>query len=58
MKRTQRKLLENKIYILSTALDKIWEHLTTEQQKDKEWIWKEMDDDLNNLEIENTQYVK
>ena len=55
MKKTQIKLLENKIVILSNALDTIYEHLTTEQQKDKEWIFKEMDDALNNLEIENTQ---
>ena len=48
---SKEELLENKVTILSTALDLIWEHLTIEQQKDKEWIWKKMDDALQNEEI-------
>lgn len=50
---TKEELLEKQNTIYTIALDRIWEHLTIEQQKDKEWIWKEMDDDLNNLQIEN-----
>ena len=47
---TKEELLENKIIILSIALDRVWEHLTIEQQKDKEWIWKDMDDAIQNEE--------
>ena len=47
------KLLEEQNTILSNAIDKIYDHLTTDQQKDKAWIFKEMDEALNNLKIEN-----
>ena len=48
---TKEKKLENQVTILTIALDRIWDHLTAEQQYNTEWIWKEMDDDLKKEKI-------
>ena len=54
---TREEMLEKQNTILSFAIDRIWDHLTIEEQEDKEWIWKEMDDDLNALQNEQTGRV-
>ena len=54
---TREEMLEKQNLIYTIALDKIWDHLTPDQQDDKEWIWVEMEHELNTLQNENTGRV-
>ena len=54
---TKEEMLKEQNLIYTIALDKIWDHLTAEEQDDKEWIWEEMEDELNKLQNENTGRV-
>lgn len=54
---TREEMLEKQNLIYTIALDKIWDHLTPDEQDDKEWIWVEMEHELNRLQNENTGRV-
>ena len=54
---TKEKLLEKQNVIYTIALDRIWDYLNSDQQNDMEWIWEEMENELNKLQNENTGKV-
>tara|TARA_R100000742_G_C4179170_1_gene14881 strand:+ start:326 stop:541 length:216 start_codon:yes stop_codon:yes gene_type:complete len=54
---TREEMLEKQNVIYTIALDKIWDHLNSDEQYDKEWIWEEMENELNKLQNENTGRV-
>ena len=52
-----KELLEkqNAIYVMTT--DRLWEHLNPDQREDLEWIWEEMDSELDKLQNKNAENV-
>jgi len=54
---TKEELLEKQNLIYTMTIDRLWDHLTIEEQNDKEWIFQEMENELNKLQNENTGRV-
>ena len=54
---TKEELLEKQNLIYTMTIDRLWDHLTVEEQNDKEWIFQEMESELNTLQNENTGRV-
>jgi len=42
---------QNAIYVMT--IDRLWEHLSPEQREEKEWIFEEMENELNKIQNEN-----
>jgi len=54
---TKEELLEKQNAIYVMTIDRLWDHLNPDQREDLEWIWEEMENELNKLQNENTGKV-
>jgi len=54
---TKEKMLEKQNAIYVMTIDRLWDHLNPDQREDLEWIWEEMENELNKLQNENTGKV-
>ena len=54
---TKEELLEQQNFIYAMTIDRLWDHLNPDQAEELEWIWEEMENELNKLQNENTGRV-
>jgi len=54
---TKEEILEQQNFIYSTTIDRLWDHLNPNQAEELEWIWEEMENELNKLQNENAGRV-
>lgn len=54
---TKEQMLKEQNAIYAMTIDRLWDHLNPDQREDLEWIWEEMENELNKLQNENTGRV-
>ena len=57
MKLSKEEFLEKQNTIYAMTIDRLWDYLNPDQREDLEWIWEEMENELNKLQNENTGRV-
>tara|TARA_B110000467_G_C18310808_1_gene477966 strand:- start:194 stop:409 length:216 start_codon:yes stop_codon:yes gene_type:complete len=54
---TKEELLKEQNLIYTITLDRVWDHINDHWKTELEWIWDEMDSDLDKLQNENSGKV-